>query len=501
MEGSGPPDPTVEPIGRLTLRAYDRLRENVTEAAKHARNLFLAHLSLNAYGLLTIATLEDKDFFGAGAQIRLPVIDVEVSSSAFFVGMPALSVLVFLYLQVYLDRMWFLVRAAERAATQLGDDTGFVPPARVFHYPWMPFFDSPVARGVFELLSWGAAPTLLLLAGWRVARFDSTIRLWMTDGAPSAVALGVAFLVVSLLGSLAVARQFARANPTWTVRVAPVAAAAVVCSLALLAGRQAAHVSTVDLTNAEISRRPHSEGELPIGAQLLGVRFARAVLRGAYLEQADLRAADLRCADLSKANLHGANLTGSNLGSTNLRGAILTSTNLAGANLTGVDLSWADLSGADLSGFDLRGAKLHGAVLHAANLNATKLQEACLQGTDLRGTHLQGADLRGANLSETSLQGTDLSGADLRAADLRWADLSGSDLQRSDLRGTHLACASLSNATYDSRTRFPAAVNPEGLGLVRVSTVSAAASQHGRASLDLEQAISRTPAEGNRAIG
>ena len=78
----------------------------------------------------------------------------------------------------------------------------------------------------------------------------------------------------------------------------------------------------------------------------------------------------------------------------------------------------AALDAPDLSGADLRNADLSGAQMQGVTLAGAELQ-----GANLSGALLQGADLRRAELQRTALQATELQGADLRGAELADTDL------------------------------------------------------------------------------
>jgi uncharacterized protein YjbI with pentapeptide repeats len=109
----------------------------------------------------------------------------------------------------------------------------------------------------------------------------------------------------------------------------------------------------------------------------------------------------------------------------------------------------------------LRGAELSGAYLSGVDLFGANLSAADLRGADLGGAHLVSADLSGADLSGTNLFGADLSWAELQGADLR-----GADLRRADMTGAGLQGAVLTEALYDSYTRWPEGYDPHSSGAV-----------------------------------
>ncbi len=169
------------------------------------------------------------------------------------------------------------------------------------------------------------------------------------------------------------------------------------------------------------------------GAELAGVRLARADLRFSNLEGARLAGADLREARLQLANLEGADLS-----EADLRGANLYRARAAGARLEGVR---AD--GARLRKIAARAVVLVRADLTGVDLGRSDLREARLEDAILVGANLRKDDLRGARMARARLVSTNLRKADLRGADLTAVILSGADLRRARLEGATFYEASL----------------------------------------------------------
>lgn len=389
-----------------SLAAYNQLRENISEAAKHARTLFMAHVAVTAYGIVTIATLADRDFFGQGAQVKLPVVDVVVSTDAFFLGLPVLSVVMVLYFYAYLSHTRRLLRTARQGATALSSSGDVVPLSSVYLYPWISFFDGSLARCSFALLAWGATPALCLVACWRLARFDSSVPLWKSDGPPSAyVFWWLAMTVVSLCSWIA---QQERGGDPPSSLLKRVALAAVPLALGALVSRNTLYDwlgSRPQLVGARISLTAvANEKELGgarlledtvVGARLNGVQLSGAALRAAYLDRAKLAHANLEAADLTAARLREAVLVGAHLCDAWLERSDLSGASLAQANASGADFGDANLAHASLVGANLAGATLVGAILTGARLESARLEAA-----NLRGAELQSADLDGAYFDE-----------------------------------------------------------------------------------------------------
>lgn len=65
----------------------DELIAAYAETTKEVRSLFLVHVGVVAYALLTVLGTRDADFYGAGAGIKRPLVGVDVSPPVFFVVM------------------------------------------------------------------------------------------------------------------------------------------------------------------------------------------------------------------------------------------------------------------------------------------------------------------------------------------------------------------------------------------------------------------------------
>ncbi len=221
------------------------------------------------------------------------------------------------------------------------------------------------------------------------------------------------------------------------------------------------------------------------GADLGGVAFARANMRGVLLEnanlaQADLSGCDLRGAVLAHASLMRSKLDGADLQQSNLGRARLTSASLEHADLREAICYQAVLSGACLRGADLRDADLVEAVVDEVDLSGAQAPRMTFCKTSFTGVKASGADLSESSFLEVTFRDVDFSDATMcrttflqceaqrvkfdRAdltrlvmtadcvfgtvsaieADLTDANLSGSTLAGADLRAARLDEADLS---------------------------------------------------------
>ena len=148
-----------------------------------------------------------------------------------------------------------------------------------------------------------------------------------------------------------------------------------------------------------------------------------------------------------------------------------------GANLQGAFLVGAHLDGANLSHANLGGAKMRDAHLQSTNLEGAILREARLSGANLGGADLGFCDMRGADLRQANLCGAELSGVFLNGARLQGADLSRvgalspgvSWTWTDDVTFRQLDLSpNLTDAVYDSATRWPVGCDPQEYGAVLV---------------------------------
>ena len=169
--------------------------------------------------------------------------------------------------------------------------------------------------------------------------------------------------------------------------------------------------------------------------------------------------------DLSR--VEGARLNGLRLPYIQAYGAFLAKarlrqTDLRYGNLSEADLRQANLRQASLTFAALDRAKLNGAILQAADLGRANLILAELSKADLSFASLTGANLLDAKLDGAVLYGADLRDASLERAsleqaDLREANLEGANLSMGDLREAYLSSAKLGGVRLD-RSRLGGAI-------------------------------------------
>ncbi|MEE9614169.1 MAG: pentapeptide repeat-containing protein [Thermodesulfobacteriota bacterium] len=370
--------------------------ENVIEASKNARKIFLAMLVGCVYSIIAIGTTTDADLLTNSASSPLPIIMAKVPVVYFYWAAPAFLVGFYIYFHIYFLRL----------CQGLAGLPAFFRDGRPLDrraYPWLlnglmyshielmkkerPLM-SRTQNVISVILAWWFTPlTLIFFWGRYIVRQDWLGTLCHVALLNLAVYSGIFFYhyVKSTLQGTEHIRWFA--GTMWPIAMVALMLFQIFVVAFAYEGRpynlQKADLSGTDLTGANLPKANLTGTKLSgadlTGADLTGAEFSWADLTGAYLTGADLTGADLFTTDLTGAHLFGATLSEAHLLAANLTGADLT-----GANLTGADLSRADLTGATLFTTDLTGAHLEGATLTGAKFFFAKLSGADLSTTDLR---------------------------------------------------------------------------------------------------------------------
>jgi|GEM_PF-494330 len=186
-------------------------------------------------------------------------------------------------------------------------------------------------------------------------------------------------------------------------------------------------------------------------------------LRGRDLRHAVLDRTDLHQADLTDAKLEYATLNGADLRGVDLRQANLDNASLVGAKMQGVLMHCRDVSTlifgsgsrqqagcAVARNADFSHAQFAGANLLGLDLENAKFVGATLTGADLSLALMAGANFNGAHLERVSMaDGVTLQGANFQLASLQGANLNGANLLGANLNAASLQGAILRWAVLD----------------------------------------------------
>ncbi len=325
--------------------------DNVAEASKNARKIFISVLLGCVYSWLTIATTTDARLLNNSSSSPLPIIQAPVPIAGFYWAAPFLLLCMFVYLHLHLQRIW----------DRLSKLPAVFPDGRPLDervYPWML---NGLVRAHFKLLREERRPLfsrfqtliVIVLAWWLVPitlglfwfRYLPRRDGWMWFQAALLVA-ALGFMTWFQLSARRTLRNQLREPVRSRWRSASIQAERdgpmkawrsflgyfvystlpLIVSLALGVTLYMLTPSVVaqrpaELIGADVSTKPanwtgeNTEGEIALvkGAQLIGKDLRNASAVEAFLVKANLVGANLREANLVGADLQRANLPGANL--------------------------------------------------------------------------------------------------------------------------------------------------------------------------------------------
>lgn len=338
-----------------------------------------ATMALAVYAAFCIVTLgqTDRHIFEKNLEVKIPLVDVPVEFSGFLILGPIGLLVVWVYLQIHLQRVFN------------GDFSNCPPEPRV-----LGTFSHPIPATLAWMAQYAAVPVVLTLFAFRAGYLKNWGQFYFY------LLAGFGGLSCVLLATYRRWPDPPKDRP-WLVR-----------GFSTRWPRRASLMVDLALLPAVIS----------VG---IALGMDQANLAGAALRQRDLSGYHLVGANLQEADLSGAMLNGSNLMRANLRGANLNQAHLQEAQLARADATGGNLAGADLQGANLTEATLISANLEGAVLFAAKLVRASLARATLAGANLIRADLSGARLNHADLTRANLTQADLTGAKFDGANLSG----------------------------------------------------------------------------
>jgi uncharacterized protein YjbI with pentapeptide repeats len=469
----------------------------VSRRGRHANWLISALLLLNALACWRVVTVSDAQILRNATLFPFPILRNGVPLAQFFLLCPVLIGALYLWLHVYLQRLWEAT-AALPAIFENGRRLDQVLPWMVSwparsYFKWLRERRSGLAgveKAICIVLLYWVSPAAMTLFWGR----------YLTLQDLRGTILHAVLIAAAITGAIHFPRSAARAfrsdvsrpasalsnEPQAQLAAAPTPLEVIGDPHALLTGKP--EVSAPRSTRLRARRFLR----LPMGAAFglilclvsLGVvagaphggNPAQAIGSGSpwtwaadalwifgydpyvHATEAEIsrKPAGWTGSDAEISRVQGANLGGLRLRYLQAYGAFL-----AKARLRQADLRYSYLSEADLRQANLRQASLRSAMLDQAKLSGAMLQSADLQRANLIRAELEKADLSfasltGALLLDSKLDGAVFYGADLRnawleraslaQADLREANLEGANLKSSDLRGAYLSTAKMAGA-------------------------------------------------------
>jgi len=357
-------------------KAPDSLINNIAEASKNARKIYLLYIGLLAYSALTVVSTSDRSII-LNEPARLPVINLNVSLDGFFIIAPLLSVFIFIYLQLYLNKLKRLIENLRTNYLPIKEDQEI--------YPWMLNFVNELGSGfvartqrlIVKFSLWWSLPTVLMfLALWYIKKHDPVLSGIVCLMPFIATLLVIGFYINYYNPSKGAfkfnpsqIKDFLKNNKDMrimlvTVLLLEIYIFSVFMPRALQGERIFGSWPAVDLSNQNLVNKQDEEFKTVYWVNLRNAKLQGANLRGTILEKADLRNA-----------------------------------NLTGANIADANLKWVDFTNAKLQNVNFQGANLQEAILFGADLSSSKLENADLTNTKFdRDTNLQSATFFNNNI-------------------------------------------------------------------------------------------------------
>lgn len=433
--------------------------DNIAEASRNARAIYLLFIGFLAYCAITVVNTKDRQLI-LNETAHLPIVNLDVPLNGFFLLAPLIAILVFIYLQLYIQRLKGLIADLR---------TNYPPVEKRRLYPWMLNIAEDPESGIIGRMQkimvsfslWWLLPIVLLLFPLGFLRKHDPVLSYVVGLIPvigTAVVIWFWCMYESIRLQEIINKYLGKALLILILLRLEILILFIMISWSFDGDRSGflSSLLYVDLSYQKLINEQEIEYET-----LYWVNLAGAHLEGANFTESILKRADFNKSHLNKAIFFNANLEGARLEDAKLQGANLKKAKLDDAKLSYAQLDSAILSGAQLQGANLMGAHLQGAHLDSAQLQGADLSYALLQGADLRGAQLQGAILRRAQLQGAilrgaqldsaflvfaQLQGADLSYAQLDSADLWRAQLDSADLWRAQLQDANLSYARLQGA-------------------------------------------------------
>lgn len=472
----------------------------VSRRGRHANWLIRALLLLNALACWRVITVSDAQILRNASLLPFPVLRNGVPLAQFFLLCPALIGGLYLWLHVYLQRLWETMAslpAIFENGRRLDQRLPWIVswPARSY-FKWLRERRSALA-GVEKaiciiLLYWMAPATMTLFWGRYLTLQDLRGTI-----------LHAVLIAAATAGAIHFPRSAGRAFRGDDSRLPSAQAGEsprqeTVSGDETLSGERGPSTDRAPISGALARKTAHRKIRLPripiaagfglilcllsigtIGGAPHGGNPAQGIGSGspwtwaadalwlvgydpyAHVTEAEIsrKPAGWTGSDAEISRVQGANLNGLRQRYLQAYGAFLVKARLRQADLRYASLSEADLRQANLRQASLRFAMLDQAQLNGAMMQSSDLEKANLIRGELGKADLSFASLAGALLLDAKLDGAVLYGADLRntwmerasleQADLRQANLEGANLKNADLRGAYLSTAKMAGARLE----------------------------------------------------
>ncbi|MEM6636399.1 MAG: pentapeptide repeat-containing protein [Pseudomonadota bacterium] len=475
--------------------------ERIDALTRAARGTWFSLIAYLAFAGVTLLGVQDIDFFLDSRQTQLPLVGVSIPTREFFLFGPILGAALFIYLHIYLTKLWDALAAAEARPRGRELSTQIAP--------WLVSDFGLTLRGggaiklrPIDFLSLLATFTFVFAAG-PVVMFYFWARYWPVHDLPVSLLSGLLFALVLLVALGCLANAFGRLRGA-PKKITPlqIALAALRSAIVFLAvlfltiaktdgpaklaflglptsvfetgdgfdlAIASANLREVELTELPDDWLPYDTakrrfriawcGREGLDEAVCGPAPFTGVDRTPHLQ--DSR--DVWCEedghypgdskgceayfDSIEARFEAdwASERRTRVGALPRWSHGTPGDHLMLGDAQNRDFRRADFSGAILTGADLRDAQLEAANFSGAQMEGANLSDAWMDRADLRNAQMEAAILRNAQMKTAILRSAQMEGADLRDAQMEEVDLRSSQLEGADFRNALMKGAILRN--------------------------------------------------------
>jgi uncharacterized protein YjbI with pentapeptide repeats len=443
----------------------------LADIAPSAAALFLALLGACLYCLITIGATKDKALILDSSTQSLPIMQTAIPLVGFYALAPPILVVLFLYLQLNLQRMWeALATLPAKFPDGRGIDERVYPWVYIqrirAYYPWLQYTATArVENYLGSFLGYLAVPATIAFSCRRVAVMHS---YWLTSWHLFLFTLAVLIGLLSWWSSRDALCGLPKRRQWKSIAQWPYAWRSGLAAISVLAMAWIAlgpwRARAANLRGEDLSTKPStwtagsSDISQVTGASLVGAKLSGADMQNTFLVNANLSYADLSGAKLTRSDLRAANLTHADLS-----GATLEDANLQGATLKGANFGNTDTGAIRRVRQSANWLFVHYGQSELTSLGLPLQHDDQLEKNDFQHYQLypSGEPVGVLNfhhgvLADANFTGVDLSSADFTDADLTGATLKDCKLDHAKFQNAILTHCDLSGAKLDHATGLTA---------------------------------------------
>ena len=370
-----------------------KIISNIDEISKNSRGIFLIYAGFIAYCGITAISIKDEQLIINDKAIFLPLFNIDISVTGFFLGASLTSILIYIYFNLYLYRLKILVDVLIKLHPNYD---------RKYLYPWLFNFQGAstfipvdiIQNSLIIFIRWWSLPIVtILLAIQFVKTHDENLNVLLGIFPIVSVLISLFFwqitdhdkqmlafshkkyknILLSFAGKLFLLVFFVFAIVRYYYVFLP---------NAILGNEILFFGNVIKLSNmVDLSGKSLVPDYVKCDRQLL-VNFVNSRFHGANLKSSVFKNSDLKDTSFVKSRLHFTNFECSDL-----RGADFSNTDFFHPNFSKCDLRRVNISKANLEFTNFQDADLYGVSFKYSRLENAKFTGSRLKNADFRGAY------------------------------------------------------------------------------------------------------------------